>query len=116
MSEAVFFPKELALIYNFYFFLTFHVGSGSKSGSENGSVTETIMQAGSGSAKAKIKFLRFWFRIRFHNIREKPGQVPPYYLILSYYYQGLGVGSTVTMRRSASVPCKRDRDSISSGN
>jgi hypothetical protein len=41
-----------------------------------------------------------------------------YHIILSYYYyhQGLGVGSTVTMRRSASVPCKRDRDSISSGN
>jgi hypothetical protein len=41
-----------------------------------------------------------------------------YHIILSYYYyyyKGLGVGSTVTMRRSASVPCKRDRDSISSG-
>jgi len=35
--------------------------------------------------------------------------------ILSNISRSSSIGSTVTMRRSASVPCKRDRDSTSSG-
>ncbi len=45
-----------------YFFITFYVGSGSKSGSGHG--TETVMHFGHGSAETKkLMFLRF----RFHN-------------------------------------------------
>ncbi len=54
MSEAALIPIESwPLIFDFWLFIPFFVGSWSKAGSGTGSGSETVMHSGNGSAKAK---------------------------------------------------------------